>query len=126
MELLKNIKSPYAFIAVAMATLAAVVMLVHPHAGVESAAFKFAAALIGGFVVQASVAVMVKALKTVLLMIGAALLLLVTAITFTDASVFKDAAVETVALGAAGGVIVVINLLLERHKGQTAVADAGD
>ena len=59
---------------------------------------------------------MIHALKTALLMMGCAILLLLVAITMTDADVFKDAAVEGVASGLGGSIIVIIGALLERHQ----------
>ena len=43
-------------------------MMIHPHLGVEKAAYGFAAILAGGFGTKALLAVMIRALKTVLLL----------------------------------------------------------
>ena len=99
-----------------MATAAACYMMIHPHLGVEKAAFIFAATLIGGFGSKAIIAVMVHALWTTMVMVACTLGLLLVAITVTEDAVFKDAAVEGVASGAAGSIIVVIGALLERHQ----------
>ena len=113
---IKGIRAPYTFLMVIMATSAACYMLIHPNLGVEKAAFIFSAILMGGFGSKALLAVMIHALKTALLMMGCAILLLLVAITMTDADVFKDAAVEGVASGLGGSIIVIIGALLERHQ----------
>ena len=109
------------FIAVLLATSASCYMMIHPHLGIEKAAFIFASILMFGFASKALLAVMIHALKTALLMVTCSLALLLIAITMTDAEVFKDAAVEGVASGVGGSVIVFIGALLERHQ-----SDAND
>ena len=56
-------------------------------------------------------------------MMAAALTLLMVAITVIDAAVFKDAAVEGLAYGVAGSIIVVIGALLERHQAEAKHKD---
>ena len=109
-------KAPFALIVVFMATLAACYMMLNPHLGVEKAAFGFATILSGGFITKAVLAVAINALKSAVMMVAATLVLLLVAITATHAEVFKDAAVESVSYGIAGGIIVVVGALLERHR----------
>ena len=109
-------KAPYTLIVVLMATVAACYMMINPHLGVEKAAFSFTAVLVGGFGTKALLAVMIRALNTAVIMMACTLVLLLVAITATHAEIFKDAAVEGVANGVAGSIIVVVGALLERHR----------
>ena len=112
-------KAPYTLIVVLMATAAACYMMIHPHLGVEKAAFGFTAVLVGGFGTKALLAVLIQAFKTAVIMVGCTLALLLVAITATNAEVFKDAAIEGVANGVAGSIIVVVGALLERHRSES-------
>ena len=110
------IKAPWVFLVVLAATAVAAYLLVHDGLGVEKAAYTFAAILIGGFLTKSLLAVAINAMRTMLLMVFCALLLIVVTITFTDAAVFKDAAVEGLLAFAGGSLIVLIGALLERLK----------
>ena len=116
--IIRGFKAPYAVVIVAMATAAACYMMLNEHLGVEKAAFGFATILAGGFTAKAVLAVAIRALRSAVLMVAATLTLLLVAITATDATVFKDAAVESVAYGIAGMIIVVIGAFLERHQSE--------
>ena len=116
MKFLKDVKAPYTMAVVILTALVAIYLLAHDALGVDKAAFMFAATLIGGFGSKALVAVMVNAMNTALVMVIAMLALVLAMIGFTDAAVFKDAAVEGITSGAAGSIIVVMDALLARHK----------
>ena len=111
-----SIKAPWVFLVVLMATLTACYMVVNDSLGIEKAAFNFSAVLIGGFFMKTIVAIGIGAMKTMLLMVFCALLLIVTNVTFTDSTVFKDAAVEGLLTGSGGSLIVLIGALLERRQ----------
>ena len=71
--IMRGFKAPYVLIAVVMATAAACYMMIHPHLGVEKAAYGFAAILAGGFGTKALLAVMIRALKTAIAYDGSGL-----------------------------------------------------
>ena len=112
----KNLKAPYTFAVVGLSTAVALLLVVWPGLGVDEAAYKFSALLVGAFLIQAGMAVAVRALPTMLWMVVCALLLIVMNIFFTHAEVFKNSAVEGLLLGAGGALAVLIKGLLERHQ----------
>lgn len=109
-----GVKAPWVFAIVLMATIVACFILLFTD--VPASGFQFSAILIGGFVSKALIAVQIGALRTVLLMVGSALLLIVVNLVGVDGSVFKDKAVEGLLSMAGGGIVVVIGALLERHQ----------
>ena len=111
-----GIKAPWVFTVVLMTTITAIYITANESLGIDQSAFKFNAVLIGGFLSKALLAIAIPAMRTMLLMVGSALLLAVVTLTFTDASSFKDAAVEGTLLMAAGSIVVIIGALLERLK----------
>ena len=115
-EFIASNKAPWVSLVVLAVTAVAAYLLIHDGLGVEKAAYQFSAILIGGFLTKALIAVGIGAMRTMFLMVLAALALIVITITFTDASVFKDAAVEGLLAMAGGSLIVLIGALLERHK----------
>ena len=115
-NMVNGIKAPWVFLVVVMATAVAAYLTIHNGLGVEKAAFQFSSILVGGFLTKSLLAVAIGAMRTVILMVFCGLMLIVVTITFTDASVFKDAAVEGLLAMAGGSLIVIIGALLERHK----------
>lgn len=115
-KFLSSIKAPWVFLVVLMATIVACYLVIYDGLGVEKAAFGFSSLIIGGFLTKSLLAVGINALRTMLLMVFCALLLLVVNVTFTDSAVFKDAAVEGLLSFAGGALIVLIGALLERQK----------
>ena len=113
-----SIKAPWVFLVVIMATLVAAYLTIHNGLGVEKAAFQFASILVGGFLTKTLLAIAIGAMRTMLLMVFCALLLIVVTITFTEAAVFKDAAVEGLMAMSGGSLIVIIGALLERHRNE--------
>ena len=114
--LINSVKAPWVFMVVIMATAVAAYLTIHNGLGVEKAAFQFASILVGGFLTKTLLAIAIGAMRTMLLMVFCALLLIVVTITFTDASVFKDAAVEGLMSFSGGALIVIVGALLERHR----------
>ena len=110
------VKAPWTFAVVMMTTAVAVYLLVNSELAVPHAAYQFSAILVGGFITKSLIAVGVGAMRTMLLMVYCALLLIVTNVTFTDAEVFKDSAVQAMLAFAGGGIVVLIGALLERQK----------
>ena len=116
MSFWNSIKAPWVFIVVVMATAVAAYLTIHNGLGVEKAAYQFSAILVGGFLTKSLLAIGIDAMRTTIFMVFCALLLIVVTITFTDASVFKDAAVEGLMAMSGGSLIVIIGALLERHR----------
>ena len=112
----RGVKAPWVFALVALTTAVACYITIHDGLLIPKAAFQFSAVLIGGFIAKALLATMIGAYRTMFLMVASSLLLVVISLNFTDAGVFKDAAVEGLLVGIGGGIIVVIGALLERHK----------
>ena len=113
---MQGIKAPWTFAVVMMATFTACYMVINEDLGVPKAAFQFSAILIGGFATKALLALNVVAMRTMLVMVFAALFLLLVNLTFTDADVFKDSAVEGLTSLVGGSLITLLGALLERHK----------
>ena len=114
MNFMSQIKAPWVFLVVIMATAVASYLTIHEGLGVGKAAFQFTSILVGGFIAKTLLAIAIGAMRTMLLMVFCALLLIVVTITFTDATVFKDSAVEGLLSFTGGGLIVIIGALLER------------
>ena len=89
MSFWNNIKAPWVFIVVVMATAVAAYLTIHNGLGVEKAAFQFASILVGGFLTKTLLAIAIGAMRTTIFMVFCALLLIVVTITFTNAAVFK-------------------------------------
>ena len=115
-KFLASIKAPWTFLVVLMATVIACYLVINGSLGVEKAAFGFSSLLVGGFLSKTVLAVGIGAMRTMLLMVFCALLLVVVNVQFTDSDVFKDSAVEALLNFAGGALIVLIGVLLERHK----------
>lgn len=113
---LASIKAPWTFLVVLMATVVACYLVMNDGLGVGKAAFGFSSLLVGGYLSKALLALGIGAMRTMILMVFCALLLIVVNVQFTDSTVFKDAAVEGLLNFAGGSLIVLIGALLERHK----------
>ena len=118
---LREIKTPWTFAVVVMAT--AVAVFLTSYGEIPKAAFQFSVILIGGFTAKALIAVMIGAMRTTMLMVFASLLLAVSTIVGTDAAAFKDAAVEGMLSYLAGGLVVLIGAMLERHQPRREVPE---
>ena len=113
---LRTIKAPWAFGLVAMSTTVAMYMVIHTGLGVPSAAYQFAAVLIGGFVSLALLAAGVGTMRVMSLLVACTLLLIVSVVNFTPDNIFKDKTLEGLFTATAGGLVVLIKAVLERHR----------
>ena len=115
-KFLKELKTPWTFAVVSMATGAACYLTINPSLNIPGAAYQFSAILIGGFIAKSLIAISIGAMKTMLLMIGCSLLLIIVTISFTDVNVFKDSAIQGLLNVTGGGLVIVVGELLNRHK----------
>ena len=111
---LPEIKAPYAVVTVLILVAASVFFMA--QGTVDSTAFKVAAVLIGGLVTRAAMAVAIGALKTAVLMVLSSFVLLSFAVVLLHADTFKDHAIEGMAVAATTAALMVVGLMLERHK----------
>ena len=116
MKFVKSLKAPWTFVVVAMATIVACYLMIHTGLNIPGAAYSLAAILVGGLVAKSLIAVTIGAMKTMLLMITCASILVVVAVTYTDASIFKDSAVLGLLNMFGGGVVILIGELLGRRQ----------
>ena len=115
---LKEIQAPWVFAIVLMATAVAIYLLTNKGLSIPHAAYGFSAILVGGFIGKALLTVGIGAMRTMMLLVTCTLTLVVVNVTYTDAGVFKDAAVEGMLNVVGGGTISVIGALLDRLKNE--------
>ena len=111
------IKAQWAFSLVLVVTVfTAWLLIANGHHGLEAAAYKFAVVIIGGLATKSVLAASVRAYPTMFLMIVASMFLAGVALVATQASVFKDSAVEGMLLMLAGGIVMLFGELLGRFQ----------
>ena len=111
------IKAQWVFsLVLAVTAFTAWLLIANGHHGLEAAAYKFAVVIIGGLATKAVLAASVRVFPTMFLMAMCAMFVAGLALVFTDASVFKDSAVEQMLLMLAGSLIVLIGELLQRFQ----------
>ena len=109
------IKAQWVFsLVIAVTAFTAWLLIANGHHGLEAAAYKFAVVISGGLATKAVLAANVRVYPTMFLMAMCAMLVAALALVFTDASVFKDSAVEQMLLMLAGSLIMLIGELLGR------------
>ena len=91
-------------------------LIAEGHHGLEAAAYKFAMVIIGALAAKSLLAASVRAFPTMMLMAVCAMFLMGIALVYTDASVFKDSAVEQALLLLAGSLGMLIGELLARFQ----------
>ena len=111
------IKAQWVFsLVLAVTAFTAWLLIANGQHGLEASAYKFAVVIIGGLATKAVLAASVRVFPTMFLMAMCAMFVAGLALVFTDASVFKDSAVEQMLLMLAGSLIMLMGELLQRFQ----------